>query len=67
MLKVSICEIDSSINQNVLSLDKAIEKIENHIIQQIDPTFPVDAFEEWVDSDDDKPFRWNKKIYYWSN
>lgn len=67
MRKINVCEIDSQINKDVISLDTAMERVYNYIVEQIDPTFPTEEFTEWVNSDEEKPFRWNKKLYHWSN
>lgn len=66
MTKYFICNIDREANagKNV-SLDTALRNIINHIKEKIDPTFPDDQFERWVDSDSEKPFRWNKRLYFW--
>lgn len=67
MKRINVCDIDKMLNTNTVPLDIALKKIENHIVQEIDPTFPVEEFEAWVDSDTDRPFRWNRKLYLWSN
>lgn len=60
-------ELDKEVNgDKPMSIEKSIENVVNkHIIKKIDPTFPLDLFKEWADSDSDEPFRWNKNRYYW--
>lgn len=67
VLKINVCDIDSMLNKDVVGLDIALQKIENYIVAEIDPTFPIKDFNTWVNSDEDKPFRWNKRLYTWSN
>ena len=67
MSKFYISQIDSKVNKaQTQNVDTALDRIQKHIIKKIDPTFPVDQFKEWYDSDTDEPFRWNKNRYYWS-
>lgn len=68
MSNVDICELDKKLNQGrCLSAERALKRVEAYIIKTIDPTFPEKEFMDWVDSDSDKPFRWNKVCYYWNS
>lgn len=47
-------------------LDRAMKLVEQYIVKNIDPTFPVEKFRAWVDSDAESPFKYNRNHYYWS-
>ncbi len=65
---VNICNIDKFVenrDKKKYMMSEALTKIEQHIIAEIDHTFPVTEFREWYDSDDDHAFYWNGIKYVW--
>jgi hypothetical protein len=67
MTRRNICDIDQRVTQGrIVPARKAIKLVADYIIDNLDPTFPRQDFVNWADSASEKPFRWNKVIYYWS-
>ena len=67
MSKYKINEIDQLVNKDkTLATDTAINRIKAYILKAIDPTFPIHEFDDWCNSDTEKPFKWNKNTYHWS-
>lgn len=52
--------------EKYIPLEDVLAKIEDHIVKKIDPTFPIDDFRDWINSDSEKPFKHNRNHYYWS-
>ena len=68
MTKRNVCEIDQKVNGGqTLAARTALKKVAEYIVENFDPTFPKDEFVKWADSPSERPFRWNKTLYYWSN
>lgn len=66
MRKYYIADIDREVNgSRLVALPYALRKIVEYITDKIDPTFPEKQFKSWVDSDAEKPFRWNSNSYHW--
>ncbi len=66
MAKYNLLEIDTRVTKGLeADLKKAMNKVCNHILRNIDPTFPKDEFFQWLESGEDGPFRWNGNRYYW--
>lgn len=66
MSRYYICEIEQKVtNGKELQFDKAIKQVQNYIKENIDPTFPVKEFQDWLDSDESRAFRWNHNSYNW--
>ena len=66
-MRINICELDRKVCPRETSLNKAMRIIAEYIKKDIDPTFPIIKFEEWLEFDDDKPFKHGKNTYYWGN
>jgi hypothetical protein len=67
MTKYFIDSLDKKVTKGEnVGLDKAMLLVEQYIVKNIDPTFPVDKFRDWLDSDSELPFRHNKNLYYWN-
>lgn len=66
MLKINVCDIDSELHASPCSFSQAMKDVVAHIQEKYDPSFSEEAFMDWVDSDSEKPFRWNNRLYYWS-
>lgn len=67
MSKINLCELDKELHkQKIVSYPVALRQIARHIAKKIDNSFPEKEFLDWVDSSDDKPFKWNKNIYHWT-
>lgn len=65
MTKYYLSSIDTKVNKTIVGCDEALKNIKQYILQDIDPTFPESEFNKWVDSDSEKPFRWNRNLFYW--
>lgn len=66
MTRHYISEIDRKVNRGQeVGCNSALRRIQKYIVKHIDETFPPDEFMDWVNSDDEKPFRWNNRLYYW--
>lgn len=66
--EVNICNLDRFIaNRDGVSysLDEVLPKIEEHIIREIDHTFDTKGFREWVNSDSERAFCFNRVRYIW--
>lgn len=67
MLTYNIAEIDAIVNKGKqIDLATAMRKIEQHIKTKIDPAFSIEKFRQWYDGSDNKPFKCNNRVYYWS-
>lgn len=67
MTSLYVAEIDKAINgSKSLEPYEALKEVATYIRQKIDPTFPEQDFIAWADSDSEKPFRHNRKRYFWS-
>lgn len=67
-MRINICQIDSEINaKKEISAEQSIKRIAKHIVKKIDNSFPEKQFDEWVNSDSEKPFKWKRNSYYWGN
>lgn len=65
---VNICRLDKFIEKRdnkKYGLDQALSKIEEHIVAEIDHTFPVTDFRSWYDGDSELPFYHNGIKYIW--
>lgn len=66
MRKYYISEIDLEVNEGrSICLDVAMKRVQRHIAETIDLTFPAKEFTDWCDSDTEKPFKWGSALYYW--
>lgn len=66
MNKLYVCDIDQEIHKNKLvDGQRALKEIAEYIIDEIDSTFPRQDFIDWANSDSERPFKHNRKIYYW--
>lgn len=67
MSKYFIDSLDKKVCKGeAVSFDRAMRLVERYIVKNIDPTFPVEKFREWVDSDAESPFKHSRNHYYWS-
>ena len=66
-MRISICDLDRQVCPKETSLTKAMRKVAEHIKENIDPTFSIIKFEEWLEFDDDKPLKNGKNTYIWGN
>lgn len=67
MTSLYIAEIDQALNSGKsIEPYEALKEVATYIRQKVDSTFPEQEFINWADSDSEKPFRHNRRRYFWS-
>lgn len=65
---VNVCTLDRFIcnrDEKQYSLDEVLPLVEQHIVREIDHTFPVEEFRAWYNSDSEHAFYWAGIKYVW--